>query len=240
MYRRSLCAGLVLSLLPACATPPRLSSLRSGLAVAFVVVKAEGSGGELSVSNKALGSGMAAGAGSGAVIGGLWGLVCGPWAVLCIPLAATAGAGAGTAVGAAVGLTGALSKDKAAQLRGRMARAQRAHDPLDELRRHVAEKARRYWKLDIDPPAFVVTIQLQDIQLTSTRDEQVGFWLEALVSVRPAGQPPASTLEKAYRYAGPVSPLAVWLDNDSDFVESSLSNAHNQIASQIVAELAAK
>ena len=240
MYRRSICAGLVLGLLPGCATPPPLTPLRNGVTVSFTVVRAEGSGGELSVSNQALGSGMAVGAGSGAVIGGLWGLVCGPWAVLCIPLAATAGAGAGTAVGAAVGLTGALSKDKAAQLRDRMVRAQRTHDPLDDLRRHVAEKARRYWKLDVDPPAFVVTIQLQDIQLTSTRDEQVGFWLEAHVSVRPAGQPPASTLERAYRYAGPVSPLAVWLDNDSDFVDTSLSNAHSQIASQIVAELAAR
>jgi len=88
---------------------------------------------------------------------------------------------------------------------------------------------------------MLVAVELQDIELTSTRDERVRCRVRVLVTVsskavKPAGPPQP----KLYEYVGSFSSLAVWLDADSDFVETSFAGASQQIASQIVADLAAK
>jgi hypothetical protein len=60
-----------------------------------------------------------------------------------------------------------------------------------------------------------------------------------LVTVQKDGamQKPPSP-QKLYEYMGPFSSLAVWMDERSDFLDTSLSSASQQIAAQIVSELA--
>ena len=232
-------AALGLAMLYGCAGPPQIGPIRSGESVAIVVVAAQEDG-VTPIRNLALGSGISTGASSGAVVGGLWGLACGPFAILCIPLTAMAGSISGLGLGAAVGAGGALSDEKAAQLRARLERVRQAHDLLAELRRNLTERAGRYWSLGADPAAAQINVELQDLQLTSTREEQIGLILRVRVSLRAgAGSaPPTPTKEKTYEYIGPVSSLAVWLDERSDFLDTTLSSAAQQLAAQIVSELA--
>lgn len=235
----ALWASLMLILLGGCASVPQLKPIGKGEPVAMFVVNGLQNEGLVSIRNQALGNDTLVGAGTGAVIGGLYGLTCGPWVVFCIPLGMGIGAIYGTVAGAAVGVTGALPEDKAALVRERLSRAQQSHDLLDELRRSVTDRARKHWNLTADPSATVVTVELQDLSLTSTRDEQVGLIVRVLVTVRPSGSlPHTAPKQKTYEYVGAFSSLAVWLDEGSDLLDTSLSSATQQIATQIVSELA--
>lgn len=232
-------AAVALSLLGGCATAPQLTPIGKGAAVAMVVVKSPQAEGPVDIRNQSLGNETAVGAGSGAAVGGLWGLTCGPLVVFCIPLGMGIGAIYGTVAGAAVGVTSALPNNKTAQLRDRLGRAQQSHDLLDELRRNVTDSARKHWNLGPDPSATVITVELQEMIVTSTRDERVSLTVRALVSARPSGSPPQTApKQKLYEYVGAFSNLAVWLDEGSDLLDATLSSATRQIATQIVAELA--
>jgi hypothetical protein len=143
----------------------------------------------------------------------------------------------GTAAGAAVGLTGDLSADKADQIRERLKRAQRSRDLLQDMRSQLSERAGRHWNLASDPSARVVTVELQELSLTSTRDERVGLVYRVLVTVKTSLAQPTPT-RKTFEYASALSPLTTWLDERSDLLDTTLRNAGEQIAAQIVSELA--
>jgi hypothetical protein len=169
--------------------------------------------------------------------GGLWGLACGPLAPLCVPVLAGFGVATGAVAGAGVGLSGALSNDKAAKLRGRLDQSLRAHSPSDELSRRIADRARLHWRVAKDEAAETVTVDLTDLVLNSTRDEQIGFVVAARVRTqKPGSQAPLS--EKNYRYVAPASSLSIWLDERNHFVDTNLRIAMEHLAAQIVAELA--
>lgn len=240
MRIRTTCAALAL-LLGACAAPPALPPIRSGEAVAISVAMSPASDGVIRIRNEALSDGMTTGGGSGAVVGGLWGLTCGPFAVLCVPLGAAAGIIAGTAGGAAVGATGALSDQKAERVRSRLVHLQQAHPLLDELKRNISDRAQKYWRLNSGQPGTAVIVELQDLQLVSTRDERVRCVIRVLVSVQPGdGKQAAKPVQKLYEYVGPFGSLAVWLDEGNDFLDTGFTSASQQIAAQIVSDLAVK
>ena len=102
----------------------------------------------------------------------------------------------GTVTGAAVGLTGALSSEQATRVRARLAQVRRAHDVPAELQRHIAQRAQRHWPLGADASGLEVMVELQDLQLSSTRDEQLSLVLQVSVSVRLRGVPQAAAPEK--------------------------------------------
>lgn len=233
-----LCGGGVLAMLGACVSAPVLTPVADGQSLRVVVAAGSSAGEPLPIRNLALGEGMSAGAGTGAIAGGLWGLTCGPFAVLCVPLGATAGLLSGGAAGAVVGATGALPADKATQLRERLQRDQPASTLADSLRREVVERIRARWTLVDDPAAAALLLDVQALELRSTRDGQVALLLRVQAQVRPAGVPlsPAAPARR-YEVAGPLAPLAVWLDDGNDFVATSFANAIRQIAAQVVAEL---
>ncbi len=232
-------ATVWLGILSGCATSPQIIPIRSGESIAIVVAMSPQADGVIKIRNQAMGNDMSTGAGSGMVVGGLWGLVCGPFAPLCIPMGAAAGAATGTAAGALVGVTGALSEEKATQLRDRLSRLRQSHDLLDELRSNITDRARKHWTVISDLSGTSLTVELHDMQLTSTRDERIRFSLRVLVTVQTTGaQKPSAPMQKLYDYVGPFSNLAVWMDERSDFLDTSLSSASQQIAAQIVSELA--
>jgi hypothetical protein len=240
-WTTALGSTLGLYLLAGCAVAPVLKPIPNGTPVDIVVSRAPTAGEPVPISNRAIGEGVSAGAGSGVVVGGLWGLACGPLAPLCVPLGAAAGAITGTAAGAVVGLGGALSDSQSAQLRDRLIRARQSHDIVEDLRDHVTDRARKHWPGNAQPSDTELMLELQEVQLASTRDERVSLSLQVVVTVRrigPGQSPPPD--RKVFAYTGPFTALAVWLDERSDFIDTSLSTASQQLAAEIVSELALK
>ena len=241
MTMRTTLAFVALVWLGACANGPTLTPIPGGEAVAMSVTMSPQADGVVKISNSALRDDFSVGTGSGAVVGGLWGLTCGPFAVLCVPLGAGMGMITGAAAGTVVGLTGALPSEKEAQIRDRLARIQQAHPLLDQLKRQVDDRAQRHWNLGSARPSSWVTVELQDLHLTSTRDERIRCEVRVQVAVAPAtGEAAGRQRFKLYEYVGSFSSLAVWLDESSDFVETSLGSAAQQIAAQIISDLAVK
>jgi hypothetical protein len=237
MHSRTSAAIAVMTVLYGCASTPQLPPIRDGAAVTIEVSMPAQAKGSTEIENTALGHDTSTGAKAGAVAGGLWGLVCGPLAVFCIPAGAGIGAIYGTVAGAGIGLTGALSNEKATQLRERLQRSMQANPPIDELRRNVAERARQHWRVTTADASVTVTVELQDLVLTSNRDEQIGLIVHVRVSARPGGAG-GTVSQKVYEYVAPSTSLAVWLDEHNDFVETSIRLAMQQLATQIVSELA--
>jgi hypothetical protein len=207
--------------------------------VAISVVRNPRSDGVIKIRNDAIRSGMSTGSASGAVVGGILGIACGPFAAVCIPLGAAEGATIGDVAGAAVGATHALSDEKAAQLRRRLDHILRTHSLLAELTQNVTDRAQKYWTLNSAQPATILRVELQDLQLTSTRDERVRCEVRVLVYVEPSSRKPAAgrVRPKLYEYVGPFGSLGIWLDEDNDFVDVNLTQASDQIAAQIISDL---
>ena len=238
MNTQAVCVGFALAMLSGCATGPKLPTIQGGEIVSISVTTNVQVDRTLTTRNEAIGTGVSAGIGTGLVAGGLWGLACGPLAILCVPLGAATGVIAGTAAGAAVGVNGALSDEKATKLRQRLGRLQVSHPVSDELQRNVNYRALKYWNLSEDSAAKVVTIEIQDLELMSTRDEQIRFAMPVMVSVKSiTGGRSNPSDKKQHEYLGAYSALSVWLDEGSDFVDTSLSSASQQIAAQIVSDL---
>jgi hypothetical protein len=234
-------AVLMLALLNACASRPALQSIPRNNFIELVVVKSPQASGAIAIHNDTLGRNTKTGVRSGTVTGGLWGLTCGPWAIVCVPVGAAIGAIVGTGAGAVVGATGVLPEDKGTLLRERVTSVMQSHSLLDELNKHVHDRARAYWNVDAGQAASVVRIELQDLLLASTRDERIRFVVQVRVSVQPQGAKPIATPKQIlYEYASPHSGLDIWLDKGSDFFDTSLTSASQQLATQIIADLASK
>lgn len=228
-------------LLSGCSTAPTLPTIRQGDAIDIVMLSQSPKNEAIDVHNESFNSNLNTGAKSGVLAGGLWGLSCGPLAILCVPVGALMGGITGTATGAVIGLTGALSTEKIGLLRERLLRVQKKHGMLEELQSNVTERAKKYWTINSNQSVVVVNIALQELQLNSTRDEQISMVIRVEVDVRPknASQVEAST-KKMYSYIGPPGSLSIWLDEGNDFIDTNLTSASQQIAAQIVADLTAR
>ena len=241
MKKQMAWSSAVLFLLSGCSSAPSLPPIRHGGPVEIVMADSAPKHKAFNIHNETFSSNTGTGTTSGVLAGGLLGFTCGPLAILCVPLGALAGAITGTATGAVIGLTGALSSEKAGLLRDRLSRVQQSHGLLAELQTNITERAKKYWTLNPDASATVVGIALQEMQLSSTRDEQISILIRVQVDVLQKGQVRSeSTPKKMYEYSGPPSSLSIWLDEGNDFIDTSLTSASQQIAAQIVADLAAK
>ena len=204
----------------------------------LVVVSRAQTADSAAIRDSTVGQNMGTGAGAGAVAGALWGLTCGPFFIICAPIGALMGSGVGMVAGAAVGVATSLPQETATQLSERLTRLRQSHDPLDALRANLNERARKHWALTAEPSNSTLTVELQNLFLTSTRDQRIGLVMQVRVSVSAEGaQPNTPAPNKVYGYVGPLSSLAVWLDERNDFAQTSLRSASEQIAAQIISEL---
>lgn len=83
--------------------------------------------------------------------------------------------------------------------------------------------------------------EFQELQVAATRDEQLRFVLRVALTERErraTGTGNAVAFQKTYEYASPFGAMAIWLDDTSDYLDTSLTSACQQIASRIVADLA--
>jgi len=236
MNTRMVSLAVLISLLCACSTP-RLASIKRGEPVAFVVTASpqwEAGG----IRNTAIREDAATGAHTGAMAGALVGLSCGPYFLFCMPVAALVIGGGGAIVGAAAGLAESLSAAQVAQLNERLHRFRQSHDLLAELRANLVERGRKHWQVSADTSPSVVSIELQEISLNSTRDERIALVMRVRVSVTPGAAPRGESTQKQFDYVGPLGNLPVWMDEYNDFVETSFKDACQHLAAQIVSELA--
>jgi hypothetical protein len=246
MNKQIMGAILVLSLLVGCATP-QLTPIPRGEPISIVYTASHKTDGVSDISNDDLAGDAKVGAGTGATGGAVAGVLiatgCGPFFPICAPFFGAAGAVVGTATGAGVGagvsVVGELSNEKAAQLRDRVVRVQQSHSSQAELQKNVNDRAQKYWKLGSDQSAALVTVEPQDLLLSSKRDDQINCTIRVLVSVqRGVAKDSKTTEQKMYQYAVPTSSLSVWLDESNDFIDTVLAIGSQQIATQIVSDLA--
>jgi hypothetical protein len=233
--RRRLSLAPPLALVAGCATPLVTPIPRGGeLGLVFASAPA---GKTTAIDNLSLGSDARTGAGTGMLAGGLSGLSCGPFALLCVPAGLLVGALVGWGGGAVVGVTGVLDEGKARGVRERLSAVLRSHDLLAELREQITLRAGRLWTLTAPAPAHVLRVQLQDVGLTSTRSEFIGLVVHVQTALeRDRGGQREALGDKVFEFAPAASPLAVWLDEGSDFVDTLFAGCVQQLASQIVAE----
>jgi hypothetical protein len=246
MNKQMLGAILVLNLLIGCATP-QITPIRRGEPISIVFTASHKADGVGDIRNDDLTGDAKVGAGTGATGGAVAGVLiatgCGPFFIFCAPVLAAAGAVVGTVTGAGVGagvsIAGELSNEKAAQLRDRVVRVQQSHSLQAELQKNVTDRAQKYWKLGSDQSAALVTVELQDLLLSSKRDEEINCTMRVLVSVqRGVAKDSKTTEQKMYQYAAPTSSLSIWMDESNDFIDTVLTSASQQIATQIVSDLA--
>jgi hypothetical protein len=227
--------------LVACATAPSLKPIPAGGSVSIFVVANQKYPSVVDVRNTAIGEGVSVGAGSGGLAGGLWGLSCGPWAFFCVPLAAGLGMGVGGAAGLAVGATGMLPQEKVDRVKERLVRFEQSHPLQVELRRHLEERAQKYWTLKSESSTPLVMVELQEMKVDATRDEQLRFVFRISVSQRETTTSRELVkYQKSYEHATPYSPMAAWLDEKNDLLDTSFDNAMQQLAAQVIIDLAAK
>jgi hypothetical protein len=232
--------ALLTGLLGGCATAPHVEPISRETPVAFVVAMSQPSQGTNSVRSTAVTHDAVSGAMTGATAGALTGFLCGPLIVFCVPLGALMGAGAGVAAGATVGLAESVPKDKVALLDARLKRMQQSVDPLFELRTNVLDGAGKHWQLTDDTSGRVVSLEVQNLFLTSDRNKNIALVMKVLVSHRTgetaAGARPATPQRFVVITQG--NSLAAWLDERSDLPEMQLRTACQQMATQVISQLA--
>jgi hypothetical protein len=229
------------TLLIACTTAPSLKPIPAGGNVSFHVAASQKYPGVVDVHNTAISDGVGVGVGSGFLAGGLWGLSCGPWAVLCVPLGAGLGIGVGGAAGLVVGATGTLSQEKVDRVKERLVKLELNHPLLVELRRNLEDRAQKFWTLEPASSTPLVIVELQEMKLDATRDEQLRFVFRILVSQREitSGRELVRN-QKSYEYTTPFATMVAWMDENNDLLDTSFKTASQQMAAQIIADLSAK
>lgn len=226
-------------LLWGCATAPSLRPIPAGEEVTISVVASPKYPGMVDVYHTALSDGLSTGIGSGFLAGGLWGLSCGPWAALCIPLGAAGGLVVGGAAGAAVGFTGVLPQEKIDRIKARLARLEQSAPLLVHLKRNLEDRAQKHWTLNSEPAPTLVSVELQELKVYATRDEQLRFVVRVVVSQRDvASNREPGRNQKVYEYATPFGSINAWLDEQSDLLDISFASASQQLAAQVIADLA--
>jgi hypothetical protein len=223
-----------------CASAPKLDQIPNGETVSIVVAVSPTADGQTELKNDATGKDVGIGAGGGAVGGGLLGLLCGPWAVVCVPYFATYGAIGGGVAGAVVSSDGSLSSEQATQLRDRMLRFNESHDKLAELTTNINDRAARYWDLSSSEPQTTVRVGVHNLKFATTHGDQVRAILQVSVMVFKKSDQPLNAVPVVwgYEYSSPYANLDEWLDDKSDFADTSISSAIRQLSSEIISDLA--
>ena len=112
---------MALLLLVACSNAPKINLLQYGDQVAIRSQVNEQPNTPFEIRSLAVGGDAKTGAGSGALAGAALGLTCGPYAVICSPLAAVTGAIVGGVGGAAVGAVRGLDSEQITTIKNKMA-----------------------------------------------------------------------------------------------------------------------
>jgi hypothetical protein len=143
--------------------------------------------------------------------------------------------------GVVVATAAELPDATATRVRDRWARVLATRDPLADLTATLNEQARAHWTLAPEGGGTLVKIELKDIELASTREQQIGFILRAGVSLQAgAGQARVAPKPRVVEVVAPTVSLAQWLDDGDPGIDTKWRDANQQLAAQIVGVLAAR
>jgi hypothetical protein len=177
---------------------------------------------------------MSGGAG-GAGIGALVGLLCGPFAPMCVPAFAGGGALAGGALGSFHGLTG-LEGDDAERVTAVLA-------ALDERRnfpRELAEALRRAVtedrQADAGNAALLLEVEIQRVELEQHSGDELSLRLLARTQVRIRGQDGVD-IRGDFSAHSQQAPLGRWLADEGALFDTELSDCIDTVVWQIDAWL---
>ena len=84
-------------------------------------------------------------------------------------------------------------------------------------------------------------VELQEMKVDTTWDEQLRLDFRIHVSQREtATSRELLKYQKSYQQATPYSPVAAWLDEKNDLLETSFNTAMQQLAAQVITDLSVK
>lgn len=185
------------------------------------------------VSNQTIIRNMGTGVASGAAIGALWGLSCGPFLWICSPFGALAGAGAGATAGLVVGAVESLPSGKVQALEESLTAHLVANNPETALVQTLSQR--------LTPALHIVTgaersvvLGITGLGLNTYRKEQVMLVMTISIQVQfpdEAGDIMTRTRELAFE--GVPTHFESWIDNHDDFVASQFTTALDTLAEEL-------
>lgn len=221
-----------------CATP-QLSSITAGEEISVVAAPGPDAAALIEVSNQVIGKYAGSAAAGGVLIGAQLAMVCGPFALFCVPVGAAVGGASGAVAGAVVGIAESPNADATSRLRDRVVEFARTHDPRADLVTSIAERARDNWTVVPHSAGTTLVVHLDGVGVHLLRDESAAVAIRVTIDVR-RKQPGAEggTVTKVFDYTGTSSPVSQWIEDRDDFVAENFSDAYRRVANMVYAELA--
>ena len=182
--------------------------------------------------------GVVGGATVGGVAGALFGLGCGPLAIVCSPLFAAAGIGVGGVGGGVAGATYGgrygISGDKA-KLFNEMTERLIDKSVLEtQLGYQFVKQAGRHWIVESDSPN-TVTIYVRSLRFEQTSDEMIQLVIRAEMEV----QFESGIGHYEFDHAGRTQHVDDWLTNDGESFPFEVDAAIQKLADGMVEQLVA-
>jgi len=187
-------------------------------------------------------SGIGKGASTGGIAGAAYGLTCGPFAFLCVPVLALGGSLVGGGVGATAGFTG-LPENTAARLNEVLADIDKRRDFRQELLEKVVSLVPESDQASREEADFLATIKISRIELNQHRNNEISLLIRAsLLTKQVKGQRLQS---QTYGRASPkYYPCTMdkrdaedWLKDDEDTFDQALTLCIRTLSESISADL---
>ena len=233
--------GMMFLLASGCASKPQINVLEVGDNVNIISPINEIQGAMFEISNEAVWEDAETGIASGAVMGGAWGLTCGPWVIICAPLGALVGGVSGALTGAAVGATKSLDKINTDLINRKMTDILQQNDPQEYLLAKVVERASNQYQVIHGHAEKEVTVHPGLLGLHVLSDERLVLATKAVVSVRftdSSGK--QQTRSKEFKYVSQPNHLDSWTAEGDEFYQLRLEDAYRTLAENIVMSLSYK
>ena len=229
----ALCTILLMS---GCSSSPNIGIANSGGSVS--ISKASDTKADIDYSNAAIGSDAGKGAGAGALTGAAWGLTCGPFAIICSPVGALAGAIVGGSAGAIVGATKNLTDEQQNSINEQLTQYLTGKDLEQLLVDTLTQRVTGTLSVTPAPADTTVSIHLQSVAIHSNDDGKLRLYLKALVSIAPdTGASNKKRRQHPFEYFGPESPAKAWIENTDDFIARRIVDGVNTLSDNIAIAL---
>ncbi len=229
-------AALICVALAGCAAPRVVVLAGSELSVA--VSARSPAAARADVDSKVVGKDAWAGAASGAAVGAMAAITCGPFAVFCIPFTGLLGGAVGGMAGAGVGLIENWPAERIAAMRSRINRFMENHHPVDQLQTLLAERAGGKWNVVTGPSPNKLHVDVRDFEVQLLRRDRAQLMLRIHVTGE-AKEPDGSVARsgRQFIYLGPELEAAEWIDASDEALERSFRAAYQNLVESAIAML---
>ncbi len=242
---KTLIVIIMAGLASACASQPEYAVFQSIPEGTVVMLNAPGKVAETpdaqstgeSAGNTAA-RGAVKGAAGGAYVGMQVGMACGPFAVVCIPAFAIAGAGAGLVVGgiggSIVGAAKGLPREKAEEFEAIIAATLDAEEPTAILSEKFKAAAAQTWQFAEVDPGVYLSVNLESLQLEQFTNDQLILNTQSTLIVSYGPNPADRTRKFLFDQASDSHHIDEWLADDGQLLMDELDNAYDLAIERMV------